>query len=137
VRLIDALCHYDALVARVPLSRWRDTGAGVEIVNPHGLRPMTQRANDGNDVIAMKADIDRVIDAMPARVRQLFHLCYRVATCQRDPADPRPVQWGNGLAFVAGVMRLRIEDASRIHGYHLTRMEAALADWFADRRTAA
>lgn len=141
MRLIDALWHYPALVARVPLSQWRpDDGDVVEAcrcayVEPrHGrrakacthqtvgqvpgrfLRPFyNPRASDPHAVVALKSDIDRAIDALPGRARDLFHLRYRQ---------------GWEMEQVRDHLRLPWSDLMRCHDLHLARMERALIDWF-------
>lgn len=145
MRLIDALHHYDALVARVPLSQWREEdptpveacecayvqpGRGRRAkacvhqepgqVSGRFLKPAyNPKTADPHAVVALKADVDRAIDGLPPLVRKLFHLRYRK---------------GLEMEQVRHMLRRPWADLWRCHDYHLARMERQLGDWFPEAR---
>lgn len=77
------------------------------------------KASDPHAVVALKADVDRAIDALPHLVRKLFHLRYRQ---------------GIPLEQVRHMLRRPWSDMMRCHDLHLSRMERQLGDWFPEAR---
>lgn len=149
MRLIDALCHYQDLAARKPISQWKpevkdgascSTDACAYTSNgrrecthrdpdmvPEGVRFLksvrTEPIDDSMTIVALKADIDRQLDHLPGKARDLFHLRYRM---------------GMPLDAVRKVLRIRtLRDLASCHDLHMARMERALADWFPAQALAA
>ncbi len=177
MRLLDALWHYDALVARVPLSQWRTDdsvecaecqcayvqleaaeqeakarGREVRPARRRMIKPCTHRekgqvdpgklfvkpypnprADDPHAVVALKSDIDRLLNALPGQARDLFDLRYR--SIIRDPKTGERRQ--RTLAEVRIILRRPWDVINRCHDYHLARMERELIDWFVPDRRAA
>jgi hypothetical protein len=175
MNLFDALWHYDALVARVPLHQWRDEDSGecpacwceyvqlealerqalnegrrvevrrrlvkacihrerghVEDGVPYRAPYHNPKVSDPMAVVALKADIDRQIDAMPPMARRMFDLLYRSLAIGEDGRPRR-----RSLGEVRAILRRPWDVVTSSHDYHLRRMERTLADWFPrDRRSA-
>ena len=107
MRLIDVLCNWDALAARVPLGQWRFAGPteGLDVYEccyvvddrgnrrakacthrdpdmvPEGKTFLKALRSSGEDdpmaVVALKTDIDRQLALLPRLPRQLFALMYQ------------------------------------------------------------
>lgn len=74
-------------------------------------------------------DLDRVIDGLPGKARELFHMRYRVGTWDVDQHGNRIIRSHN-LAEVARQLHIRsMADVIRCHDYHLANMAAQLIDW--------
>lgn len=77
----------------------------------------------------LAADLDRCIDALPGKARDLFHLKYRMATVERDK-DGQVVIRHRNLSEIGRELGIRsMADLVRCHDYHLANMAAQLADW--------
>lgn len=137
MRLIDALENYPALADRIPAHFWfpdeRNRAAPThacgycakgrscnhdEVDRPRfWQRPLIhRRPGDRMDLVQLKIDIDREIDGLPARPRQLFHLRYRIGLDQRE---------------VMAALGLRQQsDYQACFGLHYEAMAIRLRHWF-------
>lgn len=86
----------------------------------------TRRNSDPMLCRQLAVDLDRVIDALPGKARDLFHLRYRVGVLDRETGRPRNMT----IAEVAKQLHIRsMADVVRCHDYHLSNMAAQLIDW--------
>jgi hypothetical protein len=135
VQLIDVLDNYPALQDRIPMRHWRpdetepvgSSSCGYcakgracahDVVRAGALKPITSRRQETpiHRLSEMLADVDRQIDALPTRVRALFHLRYRVGLSVRE---------------VMAALGLRGQAAYyEAHGIHYEAMSIRLIDWF-------
>jgi hypothetical protein len=159
MRLIDVLWNYRALAARVPLSQWRFPSVEGEVESrtccycrpgpgrvrakacthrdpdmvPEGTTFLAtyrqERLDDPLAIVALKADIDRLIDALPGKARDMFHLMYRCPKpLRRGEPEPDGDRRLDAVRRMLHIASWRVATAS--HAKHLAEMERALSDWF-------